>query len=320
MARIPRFLVLETPAIYHLSSRTTLEGFPIIDEYKDKLLNIIFNICKFYYVDILGFCVMGNHFHFIVRMNNNNIKSSDKEIMDRYLSRYGEKFSKNQEQTEVLRSRIGNIGFLIKDIKQIFTRYFNNRTNKRGFFWGERFKSVIIEEGFPFINSLAYIDLNPVRAGLVEKPEEYKWNTIGYIMNNGSEKNMIRYDLWMNEWKNLSQNETVNMYREFIYETGAMSIDLKNISDSDIRKRKKIKDDPIVRASRFIRRCRYFTDSGILGSHDYVKKNFDIFKHNLQSKDTRLFTPVIGLNGVYSMKRLGTIDPPSHYGMNNHNQ
>ncbi len=51
--------------------------------------------------------------------------------------------------------------------------------NRRGFFWSERFKSVIVDNGDTLINCLAYIDLNPVRAQIVEKPEEYRWSSIG---------------------------------------------------------------------------------------------------------------------------------------------
>jgi hypothetical protein len=45
-----------------------------------------------------------------------------------------------------------------------FSRFYNRRHNRRGFFWGDRFKSVIVEKGETLINCLTYIDLNPVRA------------------------------------------------------------------------------------------------------------------------------------------------------------
>ena len=37
---------------------------------------------------------------------------------------------------------------------------------------------MIVEKGETLINCLAYIDLNPLRAGLVERPEDYRWNTL----------------------------------------------------------------------------------------------------------------------------------------------
>ena len=47
-------------------------------------------------------------------------------------------------------------------------------SSKKGYFWSERFKSVIVENGGTLINCLAYIELNPVRAGLVKRPEDYR--------------------------------------------------------------------------------------------------------------------------------------------------
>jgi hypothetical protein len=52
-------------------------------------------------------------------------------------------------------------------------------------------------------------------------------------------------------------------------------------------------------------RTRYFTDAGIIGSKEFVGEVFDQVKHLLRSKDERRVTPVGGVEGVYSMKRLG---------------
>jgi putative transposase len=61
---------------------------------------------------------------------------------------------------------------VMKEIKQAFSWYYNKRHNRRGTLWGERFKSVMVESGQTLINCLAYIDLNPVRAAIVERPED----------------------------------------------------------------------------------------------------------------------------------------------------
>jgi putative transposase len=44
--------------------------------------------------------------------------------------------------------------------------------NRRHYFWGDRFKSVIVDKGETLVNCPAYIDLNPLRAGLVDHPED----------------------------------------------------------------------------------------------------------------------------------------------------
>jgi REP element-mobilizing transposase RayT len=49
-------------------SRTALDGFPLGDVEKDFMLDLIRRYCTLYFVEILGFCLMGNHFHILVKM------------------------------------------------------------------------------------------------------------------------------------------------------------------------------------------------------------------------------------------------------------
>jgi len=69
-------------------------------------------------------------------------------------------------QISFLREKLSNLSEFVREIKVGFTRYYNKRHHRRGYFWGDRFKSVIVENGETLINCLAYIDLNPLRAGL----------------------------------------------------------------------------------------------------------------------------------------------------------
>tara|TARA_B100001123_G_scaffold354875_1_gene407626 strand:- start:165 stop:374 length:210 start_codon:yes stop_codon:yes gene_type:complete len=66
-------------------------------------------------------------------------------------------------------ARMGDLSFFIKELKQWFSIWYN-RTHKRyGTLWAERFKSVLVKGVPASLKTIAaYIDLNPVRAGLVE--------------------------------------------------------------------------------------------------------------------------------------------------------
>ena len=75
--------------------------------------------------------------------------------------------------------------------------------------------------------------------------------------------------------------------------------------DPKIVKRERRRKYKISRSDRFRYRTRYFTDAGIIGSKAFMGEVFDQVKHLLRSKDERKFTPVGGVEGVYSMKRLG---------------
>jgi hypothetical protein len=65
-----------------------------------------------------------------------------------------------------------------------------------------------------------------------------------------------------------------------------------------------VKNYEISRADRFRYRTRYFTDSGIIGTKEFVSMNYQRFKGVFMSKREKIPKPVTGLYGVYSLKRL----------------
>jgi hypothetical protein len=75
-------------------------------------------------------------------------------------------------------------------------RYYNKRHHRRGYFWGDRFKSVIVDKGETLVNCLAYIDLNPLRAGIVDRPEDYRWNSLGYHLQTQNKDQFLSTDFW----------------------------------------------------------------------------------------------------------------------------
>jgi putative transposase len=62
MGRIARLKVKGEPAVYHVISRTTLEGFVLGDVEKDYLLSLVRRLSEFYFAEVMGFSLMGNHF------------------------------------------------------------------------------------------------------------------------------------------------------------------------------------------------------------------------------------------------------------------
>ena len=177
----------EQKTVYHVMTRTALDSFPFKDVEKDAFVNIIKRFSRIYFTDILVFCMMGNHAHILIRMVPDKYFSDD-EIKERYARFYGDDVAfpveddpgedgKNRGISHY-RQKWASLSKFMQEIKQNFSRYYNKRHYRRGTLWGERFKSVIVENGNTLINCLAYIDLNPVRAGIVEKPEDYRWNSI----------------------------------------------------------------------------------------------------------------------------------------------
>jgi hypothetical protein len=71
---------------------------------------------------------------------------------------------------------MGDVSVFMKELKQRFSKWFNKERNRFGTLWAERFKSVLVEDQPGVVQTVAaYVDLNPVRAGLVKDPKDYRW-------------------------------------------------------------------------------------------------------------------------------------------------
>jgi hypothetical protein len=82
--------------------------------------------------------------------------------------------------------RMHDLSEFMKGLLIRFTRWFNRTHSRTGTLWEERFKSVIVESGVAARTMAAYIDLNPVRAGMVEDPADYRWSSYGEAVGGGA--------------------------------------------------------------------------------------------------------------------------------------
>ncbi len=85
---------------------------------------------------------------------------------------------------ERLRRRLGSLSRFVQELKQTSSRWYNKRYNRKGTLWSERFKGIIVERGESQLVCSTYIDLNSVRAGIVQRPEDYRWSSMALRMGN----------------------------------------------------------------------------------------------------------------------------------------
>jgi REP element-mobilizing transposase RayT len=85
--------------------------------------------------------------------------------------------------------RMHDLSEFMKSLLERFTKWFNHAHTRSGTLWEDRFKSVIVESGTAARTMAAYIDLNPVRAGMVEDPAEYRWSSYGEAVGGGKKGN-----------------------------------------------------------------------------------------------------------------------------------
>ena len=133
--------------------------------------------------------MMSNHFHLLVRVPV-RAELSDEELLAKMVAFYGKKGVLTVLARESLKARgkidqdirdsvvgrMGDVSAFMKEFKQRFSRWYNKLTKRFGTLWAERFTSVLVEDAPTALRTLAaYIDLNPVRAGLVEDPKDYRF-------------------------------------------------------------------------------------------------------------------------------------------------
>jgi REP element-mobilizing transposase RayT len=85
--------------------------------------------------------------------------------------------------------RMHDLSEFMKSLLERFTRWFNRMHSRTGTLWEDRFRSVIVESGVAARTMAAYIDLNPVRAGMVQDPADYRWSSYGEAVGGGKKGN-----------------------------------------------------------------------------------------------------------------------------------
>jgi REP element-mobilizing transposase RayT len=139
-------------------------------------------------VSVCGFAVMDNHLHVLVRLDPDAANGwSAEEVVRRWLVVYPPRSADGQaievshawidelasdaQRVDVLRTRLSNLGWFMKALKEPLARMANKEDDCKGTFWESRFKSIAILDEEALLATCAYIDLNPVAAGLAATPE-----------------------------------------------------------------------------------------------------------------------------------------------------
>ncbi len=123
-------------------------------------------------------------------------------------------------------------------------------------------------------------------------------------MQTGNADNFLSFDFGVKEFGIEDMEERIRLYREYVYEKGALTESKGAAIEESTLNKERAKKFKITPQDRFLKRTRYFTDSGIIGSREFVLKNFKRFKKLLKINNDRKPKKIAGLNGLYSMKRL----------------
>jgi len=219
MARIkaaPGGPAADGSSVFHCISRTVGGQRLLTDLCRERFVDLLLPLADFCGLQILTYCILSNHFHLLVRVPPAS-EVPDAELLRRAVSLYGPDgllprlIQQDLEGSGALQPalrqsllrRMGDISPFMQELKQGFTHWYNRRHERFGTLWAERFRSVLVEDTPGVLRIVAaYIDLNPVRAGMVSDPKDYRFS--GYhralIGNKGLQQGLMRC-LGMADWE-----------------------------------------------------------------------------------------------------------------------
>jgi len=190
----PRFLQPEGDGYYHCVSRVVDRRFVFDKAEKRHFRKWMRKLEAFCGVQIVTYCLMSNHFHLLVRVpdkaaaprlteavlrkllkeiySKDDLLSAEQDL-DRAVAEGEEALATLLERYEARRH---SLPVFMRELKQRFTKWFNRRHSRKGTLWEDRYRSVLVEGDASTLAAVAaYIDLNPVRAGLADSPEDDPW-------------------------------------------------------------------------------------------------------------------------------------------------
>ncbi len=282
MARIK---VVGRGAVYHCISRVVGGQRLLGSLEKEKLREMLWGQAAFSGIEIITYCLMANHIHVLLRIGA-GVGASDAQLVERAVEFYGKKslyvqtlqkvLAKQgglpEDLREGLRRRMGDVSVFMKELKQRFSKWYNRQQNRYGTVWAERFKSVLVEDRVGVVQAVAaYVDLNPVRAGLVKDPKEYRWCGYGEAVggNELARKGLASFHR-TGEW-----GEVGREYREvLLVKSGVAGRSGKVVLEPE-EIRRELRGKGELRLGQVLRlRVRYFSDGVVLGSRNYVNEVF----------------------------------------------
>jgi len=176
---------------YHVISKTVRGAWLLGEGQEDRkqwIENRLQELSQTFALEIAGFAVLDSHLHVLVRLCPERVPTwSDEEVVRRW-ARVVPPRGPDREPLEInqawldqkladakfvarTRERLANLGWFMKCLKEPLARLANREDGCQGAFWQGRYKSIAILDDEALLATCAYIDLNPVAAGMASTPE-----------------------------------------------------------------------------------------------------------------------------------------------------
>ncbi len=193
----------DTP-YYHITSRCVRRAFLCgVDHYSGRnyehrrqwIVDRVRLLSSLFAIDVCAYAVMSNHYHLVLKICPDQLDNlTDDDIIERWcalfkgpllIQRYrsGEALSSPERSTvadivRVWRGKLASLSWFMRCLNQPIARQANLEDQCTGKFWECRFKSQALKTEEALLSCMAYVDLNPIRAGLAETPETSDYTSI----------------------------------------------------------------------------------------------------------------------------------------------
>ena len=316
--RHPRLKPDYTDTYHHCYNRVAGDRhyLPFGTAEKAYFIKLIRQLSVLYTVEVIGYQVMGNHYHLIGRAPQ--AIPSAAETCRRYAAYHNGKqtLEPDSPQCQVIARRLRDVSWFMADLQQYFTTWFNRTRpcRRRGALWAGRFRNTVLESGLAIWDCWKYIEMNCVRAGLAATPADYRFGSFGAWAGSGQhpfakvlEKHLLPV------FRDLLHTETMEelnteLRREF---ARMQATDKKRLSE-EIEAAIEEAGKPIAFTTRATRRVRYWVDGLVIGSDLFVKQTMLRARGPDCMKKRRLTHAVeVGLGGnrLTCFKQLRVISP-----------
>ena len=180
---------------YHVMSRTNNRAFLFTGgKLKTDMVNILKRTAIFSGITLEAYCIMNNHFHIVCSVVKPDEPISEEEVLKRIAVLKGKRFADSfadhlaelkryggMERVEVAlnawRRRMHDVSEFTKTFKELVNIRYKSEIKHYGSIWSGRFTSTLVEGGKYLATCIRYVELNPVRAGIVRRSRDYEWSS-----------------------------------------------------------------------------------------------------------------------------------------------